>query len=1028
MELTVNSSGWIALGFSPKGGMSGADLVIGGVSATGNYFKDYHAVGNSMPVVDQKQNFKLLSLSESDGKTVMRFQRSIDSCDENDFTITTLPTKIIYAYGQTDDITYHGARRGTKELNLLKYMPRTDQTTSSYFDMTMINFTVPANQTYYYCKIMKAPAFDRKQHIYRIEPLIRNIDLVHHLLLYRCPPTITQPFEDECYSGRDDECMETVAVWGVGGGAFEFPEVAGLPIGGTISEFFYRLEVHYNNLNETTGRVDNSGLRFYYTSTLRQHDAAVLMTGLAVGPWYAIPPKAKAFHTYGMCDTAQIREVLETPQNLQVFSVMLHTHLAGRKVRVGHFRGGNQIDLLAEDENYNFNYQEDDKLLVECTYNTEKRDTLTWGGLSTSEEMCLAFLFYYPAMNLSTCVSFPDLTTLWTEMGTSDETSWYNMVSRMTWNDTSIDEYQRTLKRIDQLLMVTDSFNNGSYKTGTVPDLTVAPPVSCKNTADVIQAEMCVCSLVLLLFFPVHGTWGEQDPLLPFSEPLDPQLNVRLRWGFDEIQQSLLMELTVNSSGWIALGFSPKGGMSGADLVIGGVSATGNYFKDYHAVGNSMPVLDQKQNYKLLSLSESDGKTVMRFQRSIDSCDENDLPITNLPMKLIYAYGQTDDITYHGSTRGTKELNLLKYMPRVNLPNSTYFDLTVVNFTVPALQTYYHCKIMKSPTFARKQHIYRIEPLIRNIDLVHHLLLYRCPPTAFEFPEVAGLPIGGNTGDFFYRLEVHYNNPNITAGRVDNSGLRFYYTSDLRQNDAAILSTGLVVAAGYAIPPKAKSFLTYGMCDTSYIPQVLEKPQDLQVFSVMLHTHLAGRKVRVGHFRGGNQTGLLAADENYDFEYQGVTNLGKTKTVKLGDTLLVECTYNTESRSTLTWGGLSTSDEMCLAFLYYYPAMNLTGCMSFPNLTTLYSEMGTPANTTLWTSMMYNRTWNDTTITQYQQTLKTIDQLALVIDSFGKMSRNTGKIPLLRVLPSEPCMNAADATKLAFLSLLLCLGAHYVVF
>jgi len=31
--------------------------------------------------------------------------------------------------------------------------------------------------------------------------------------------------------------------------------------------------------------------------------------------------------------------------------------------------------------------------------------------------------------------------------------------------------------------------------------------------------------------------------------------------------------------------------------------------------------------------------------------------------------------------------------------------------------------------------------------------------------------------------------------------------------------------------------------------QVLETPHDLQVFSVMMHTHLAGRKVRVGHFR-----------------------------------------------------------------------------------------------------------------------------------------------------------------------------------
>uniref|UniRef100_A0A672PSQ3 DBH-like monooxygenase protein 2 homolog n=2 Tax=Sinocyclocheilus grahami TaxID=75366 RepID=A0A672PSQ3_SINGR len=566
------------------------------------------------------------------------------------------------------------------------------------------------------------------------------------------------------------------------------------------------------------------------------------------------------------------------------------------------------------------------------------------------------------------------------------------------------------------------------------------------------KGNMGTLSLVLLLL-SVQWSWAQEDPLLPFSEHLDPEHKVRLKWGFDEIQGTILFELTVNTSGWVGFGFSPKGGMTGADIVIGGVGPEGRYFTDRHAVGKSMPVVDQQQNYKLLSLIESDGKTVMKFQRLIGSCDENDLPITNLPMKLIYAYGQNDDITYHSTRRGTKELNLLKYMPRVNPPNSNFFDITMVNFTVPAKQTHYHCKIMRAPTFDRKQHIYRIEPVITNFDLVHHLLLYRCPLTvtepfeaecftgvdgecmetvavwgvgggAFEFPEVAGLPIGGNVGDYFYRLEVHYNNLNKSADRVDNSGLRFYYTSELRQHDAAVLGTGLVIAPWYAIPPKAKSFLTYGMCDTAYIPEVLETPHDLQVFSVMLHTHLAGRKVRVGHFRGGKQIDFLAVDENYDFEYQEVTNLGKTKTVKLGDKLLVECTYNTENRSTLTWGGLSTSDEMCLAFLFYYPAMNLSSCISLPNAATLISEMG--ANDTAnWVNMMFMKTWNDTSINQYQQTLKRIDQLVVVTNSNNNGSHNKGTLPDLSVIPSAPCMSGCATKSLALLSLLLCLVVQW---
>ncbi|CAE1253923.1 unnamed protein product [Acanthosepion pharaonis] len=47
-----------------------------------------------------------------------------------------------------------------------------------------------------------------------------------------------------------------------------------------------------------------------------------------------------------------------------------------------------------------------------------------------------------------------------------------------------------------------------------------------------------------------------------------------------------------------------------------------------------------------------------------------------------------------------------------------------------------------------------------------------------------------------------------------------------------------------------------------------------------------------------------------------------------GDDLKVECTYNSMARSKFTWGGLSTSDEMCLAYVMYYPKMRTTNCLS----------------------------------------------------------------------------------------------------
>ena len=47
-----------------------------------------------------------------------------------------------------------------------------------------------------------------------------------------------------------------------------------------------------------------------------------------------------------------------------------------------------------------------------------------------------------------------------------------------------------------------------------------------------------------------------------------------------------------------------------------------------HGVGNQMPELDQQQDYKLVSARQEEGKTTIRFQRSLTTCDVHDLEIT----------------------------------------------------------------------------------------------------------------------------------------------------------------------------------------------------------------------------------------------------------------------------------------------------------------------------------------------------------------------------------------------------------------
>ena len=74
----------------------------------------------------------------------------------------------------------------------------------------------------------------------------------------------------------------------------------------------------------------------------------------------------------------------------------------------------------------------------------------------------------------------------------------------------------------------------------------------------------------------------------------------------------------------------------------------------------------------------------------------------------------------------------------------------------------------------------------------------------FTFPPQAGYALDTNQARF-YLMETHYNNPkssskdgeeDISSSKInsrqkaDNSGLKLYYTNNLRKHDAGVLSIG----------------------------------------------------------------------------------------------------------------------------------------------------------------------------------------------------------------------------------------------
>lgn len=123
----------------------------------------------------------------------------------------------------------------------------------------------------------------------------------------------------------------------------------------------------------------------------------------------------------------------------------------------------------------------------------------------------------------------------------------------------------------------------------------------------------------------------------------------------------------------------------------------------------------------------------------------------------------------------------------------------------------------------------------------------------FTYPKEAGLPFGGSDYNPYIRLEVHYNNPDLVSGVVDNSGMRIKFVDKLRKYDAAVMELGLEYTDKMAIPPGQLAFPLSGYCIAECTKIAL--PQEgITVFGSQLHTHLRGVRGKKKSFIIRNKT------------------------------------------------------------------------------------------------------------------------------------------------------------------------------
>jgi hypothetical protein len=100
---------------------------------------------------------------------------------------------------------------------------------------------------------------------------------------------------------------------------------------------------------------------------------------------------------------------------------------------------------------------------------------------------------------------------------------------------------------------------------------------------------------------------------------------------------------------------------------------------------------------------------------------------------------------------------------------------------------------------------------------------------------------------------------------------------------------------------------------------------DVTLFAVSPHMHLTGvhMTATAGPPDAGPDGPVTLLDSDYVFTNQHFTMLRPMVPLKAGDQIHVACHYNNPGPGTLTFGESTTDNEMCIAFTYRYPAIEM---------------------------------------------------------------------------------------------------------
>ncbi len=450
LELAVSAktAGWLAVGIGEEtsGSMLGADIVAAHVdeSECSVNVEDMYVPWkpfpfapytggpeNPFPVLDESSggcsDWHAISGSLEDGCTQVVVKRKLETGDGafDRPIVLGKPTRVIWAFGATKQVTYHGANRGSAGIDFGSANLEEDEITCSdcfAHDLTLNNAPIPSHVTSYLCQAFEMPTGAAGNHTIAFYPKIDNAKYVHHILVHACDDDdyFRSHLDTPSYCGGSKpggsplstRCHSLLYAWAVGGRPVILPEEAGVLISDTSNKHIV-IEVHYNNPLELSGQVDSTTIRMVMTPTLRTHNAGVLVVGDPTLGSDNLPGNKEIVHRVGECAPECTGQAIPAGEKITVFASFPHMHSFGKQMWTNVYSADNTYKTtITETDYWNFEFQSTfvrspvveiesgDILFTHCRYDTRRSGGDVVFGEASLDEMCMDFLYHYPVRTL----------------------------------------------------------------------------------------------------------------------------------------------------------------------------------------------------------------------------------------------------------------------------------------------------------------------------------------------------------------------------------------------------------------------------------------------------------------------------------------------------------------------------------------------------------------------------------------------------------------------------------------------------